>query len=100
MYRLTRKAKVRRRSRPDMPPEDQRPAHWKPSLVRRTITVVDNDGPTQEVHTIELRRCGRIDCYDAYVDGELWAKRIGWSRVLSGLRKALPRVAAEHYTQP
>lgn len=97
MYRLTRKAKaVRKRrhiTRPDAPVEDQRSARWEPPVVRRVITIVDYDSPEPVTHTIELRRCNRIDCYAAYVDGERWHPRIGWSRVLVGLRKALPRLS-------
>ena len=45
--------------------------------------------------TLDLSRAAtRIDSYRATVDGRDWKPRIGWSRVLDGLRKALPRLAS------
>jgi hypothetical protein len=100
MYRRTRKyqeqitrsakAKARREiareegHHPDYPPE-------LPEL-RRVILITDYDTGTPITHKIELYRTTRIDCYNAWVNGRLWKKRIGWSRVLEGLRKALPRL--------
>jgi len=59
--------------------------------LRRVIEITDYDSGTAVTYRIELLRCDRIDCYNMVVNGELWRKRIGWSRVLEGLRKALPR---------
>lgn len=71
--------------------DDLEAPHDLPHL-RRTIVITDYDFGEPIVHKIELIRCDRIDCYDAYVDGKLWRKRIGWSRILNGIRKALPRL--------
>lgn len=97
MYRRTHKAIERRhwRPRPEVPVEEQRPAQWRPPELRRRITIEDFDGPELRVHTIELHRTTRIDSYRAMVDGKPWQARIGWSRVLDGLRKALPRIASQ-----
>lgn len=97
MYRRTRQyAKHRqRRDRPDVPLAAQRPPVWRPPDLRRRITIEDFDGPEPAVHVIELHRTRRIDCYRAVVDGREWRERIGWSRVLDGLRRALPRLASD-----
>ena len=64
---------------------------WVPPELRRVITITDYDCGERTV-TMELRRSDRIDCYDCYVDGNLWKSRIGWSRVQECIRKAFPRV--------
>lgn len=99
MYRRTRKAVARRKWRPrvEVPLEDQRPAAWEPPELRRRITIEDFDGPEPKVHVIELHRTPRIDSYRAVVDGAEWKPRIGWARVLDGLRKALPRLASPRH---
>jgi hypothetical protein len=93
MYRRTRKYQARRaRHRPDAAPEDQRQPAWQPPLLRRRITIEDFDGAAPTTHTIELFRTRRIDSYRAVIDGAEWQARIGWSRVLDGMRRALPRL--------
>lgn len=72
----------------------ERPAPDYPAALpdlRRRIVVEDFDFG-HRVHVIELHRTGRVDQYRAVVDGVVWKRRIGWSGVLAGLRKALPRV--------
>ncbi len=64
---------------------------WEPPKVRRIITITDFDFGKKEV-SMELRKSDRIDCYDCYINGELWKSRIGWSRVQEWVRKAFPRV--------
>ena len=62
--------------------------------LRREIIVIDHDFGTAS-HHFELKRCDeRSDCYNVFVDGKLWKRKIGWSRILEGLRKSLPRAAA------
>ncbi|ABG41260.1 hypothetical protein Patl_2749 [Paraglaciecola sp. T6c] len=39
--------------------------------LRRVIEITDYDTGQPIVHRIELRKCDRIDCYDAFVDGVL-----------------------------
>lgn len=73
------------RPAPDYPPQ-------LPEL-RRRIVITDYDFG-EHVHTLDLYRTSRIDCYRVHVDGQPWKARIGWSRILAGLRKSLPRVAS------
>lgn len=61
-------------------------------LLRREITVIDYDTGTPITHTMHLYRCGRIDQYRAVADGKPWKDRIGWSRVLTAVRKAYLRL--------
>jgi len=68
------------------------PVRVLPEL-RRTIIVIDYDFGRVE-HRIDLYRTDRIDCYRAVADGRPWQQRIGWSRVLAGIRKGFLRVSA------
>lgn len=98
MYRRTRKYQATlHRLRPDIAPEDQRHAMWQPPQLRRRITIEDFDGTEPRVHTIELFRTRRIDSYRAVVDGTEWKTSIGWSRVLDGVRRALPRLLSTRH---
>ena len=63
--------------------------------LRRVIEITDFDSGQPIVHKLELYKTDRIDCYDVYVDGAIWKKRIGWSQILAGIRKAMPRRARE-----
>lgn len=83
-----REAKARKRlscPQPDYPPD-------LPDL-RRRIVIEDFDFG-HKVHVLELHRTNRVDCYRVVADGVEWKKRIGWSRILAGLRKAMPRVGS------
>ena len=62
--------------------------------LRRLVIVIDMDTGKPIARTIALYRTPRVDCYRAEVSGRVWQRRIGWSRVLEGLRKALPRSSA------
>jgi hypothetical protein len=55
------------------------------------IKITDFDSGELIVHKLELYKTGRRDCYDVYVDGAIWKKRIGWSQILAGIGKAMPR---------
>lgn len=82
-----RNAKERKRltgAAPDYPP-------MLPDL-RRTIIVIDYDSGVPVHHQIDLYKTRRIDQYRAVVDGVEWKKRIGFSGVLAGIRKSMPRV--------
>lgn len=59
--------------------------------LRREIIIKDFDFGEVE-HKIELHRTNRVDCYKMIVDGKLYDKRIGWSRVLEVIRKQFLRV--------
>ncbi len=87
-YENTRQAKERKRlagPAPDYPRE-------LPYL-RRVLIVIDYDFG-RKVHCMKLYRTNRVDCYRVEADGKHWKDRIGWSGVLAGLRKSLPRVGA------
>lgn len=64
-----------------------------PDLRRRIITEDFDFG--HKVHVLELFKTDRVDCYRVVADGVEWKKRVGWSRILAGLRKSMPRVGAE-----
>lgn len=99
MYRRTCKYAKRRKwhPRPAVAEADQRSAMWRPPKLRRRITIEDFDGVEQRTHVVELFRTSRIDSYRAVIDGREWNARIGWSRVLDGLRRALPRLASPQH---
>ena len=61
--------------------------------LRRTLIIIDYDFGRVE-HRIDLYRTPRIDCYRAVADGVEWKRRVGWSKVLAGLRVKFPRVRA------
>ncbi len=63
------------RPSPDYPPD-------LPDL-RRRIVIIDYDFG---------ERAHMLDLYRVHVDGKPWKTRIGWSKILEGLRKSLPRV--------
>ena len=62
-------------------------------ILRREILIIDHDFGRRE-HRLALYRTRRVDCYRVEVDGQPWSDSMGWSRILTGLRKALPRVSA------
>lgn len=64
--------------------------------LRRRIIIEDYDFGRVVRHEFELRKTRRIDCYKVIVDGVEWKKSIGWSAVLAGLRKALPRMRSPY----
>jgi hypothetical protein len=99
MYRRTRKAEAQLQKlaamRRDAAREDVAPIEAAPTLpnLRRQIIVRDFDfGET--IHTLDLYRTDRIDCYRVVADGVEWKKRAGWSQILAGLRRAMPRMVA------
>ena len=99
-YRLTKKAaqtrleairRGRERARIEGPAPDYPPA--LPEL-RRQIIIRDFDFG-EKIHTLDLYRTDRRDCYKVIADGVEWKERIGWSKILAGLRKSMPRVGAQ-----
>lgn len=61
-------------------------------LLRREVVVIDYDSGDPITHTLHLYRTSRVDQYRAVADGQPWKDRIGWSRVLAGLRKSFLRL--------
>ena len=59
--------------------------------LRRQIIIRDFDFG-ERIHTLDLYRTNRIDCFRVVADGVEWKRRIGWSKLLAGLRKSMPRV--------
>ena len=62
-------------------------------LLRRRIEIIDYDFGERR-HVIELYRTNRIDSYRVVADGQEWKAMCGWSGVLAGIRRALPRLAS------
>ena len=60
--------------------------------LRRELIVIDYDTGAPVTHTLRLYRCGRIDQYLVEADGHPWRDRIGWSKVLAGVRKSYQRL--------
>ena len=98
-YRLTKKAaqtrleamrRGRERARLDGPAPDYPAA--LPEL-RREIIIIDHDFG-EKIHRLMLYRTDRVDCYRCVADGVEWKERVGWSKILDGLRKSMPRVGA------
>lgn len=80
---------AKRRKRLAEPPPDyfDTPDYYKP--VRE---IVYRDLLTGESHTFLLFiHPHRVDQFTCTVDGKPWLAKAGWSRVLAGLRKAVPR---------
>ena len=59
--------------------------------LRRRIVIEDWDFG-HKVHVLELHRTNRVDCYKVIADGVEWKRRVGWSNILAGLRKSMPRI--------
>jgi len=91
MSRKLRAARDARERRRLVGPEPSYPRRFP--LLRRTLIIIDYDFGRVE-HRIDLYRTQRIDCYRAVADGVEWKRRIGWSKVLAGLRVKFPRVRA------
>lgn len=59
--------------------------------LRKRIEITEFDCTEPKTTVIELYQSDRIDCYRVMVNGKLWKKRVGMSRILEGIRKAMPR---------
>ena len=70
-------------------------SNYPPTLpeLRRRIVITDYDFG-EVVHQIDLYKTNRVDCYKAIADGKTWRERIGWTKVLEGVRKSFVRVGA------
>ena len=100
-YRVTKKAAAQRRKLAAMrqgadAARMAAPAPDYPAVLpdlRRRVIIEDWDFG-HRVHVMELHKTDRIDCYRVTVDGKPWKARAGWSQILAGLRKSMPRVGA------
>ena len=63
--------------------------------LRRRVIIIDYDFG-KRVYRLELFRTNRVDCYRAEANGRLWRDRVGWSKVLEGIRKSFVRVGARN----
>ena len=80
------KARARmERALPDYP-------HALPDL-RRRIIITDFDFG-ECIHTLDLYRTRRIDCFRVVVDGQPWKSRIGWSKILDEVQMRLDQALA------
>ena len=68
---------------------------WEIPKLRRVIEITDFDSGGSIVHRLEIYKTDRIDFCEVYVNGAIWKKRIGWSQILAGIRKAMPRRVKE-----
>jgi hypothetical protein len=101
MYRLTKKAEVQRtklaamRRGADAKRLESAAPDYPAALpeLRRQIIIRDFDFG-EKIHTLDLYRTDRVDCYRVVADGAEWKERVGWSKILAGLRKSMPRVSA------
>lgn len=99
MYRVTKRqterieAMKRGRERARMATAEREPPRELPDL-RRELIVIDHDFGTV-THHFKFYRTRRIDCFRVEVDDKPWMPKIGWSKILAGLRKSLPRVMSE-----
>jgi hypothetical protein len=100
-YRLTKKAEAQQarlaamRRGADARRMDSPAPEYPAALpeLRRQIIIRDFDFG-EKIHTLDLYRTDRVDCYRVVADGVEWKERIGWSKILAGLRKSMPRVGA------
>jgi hypothetical protein len=91
---MSRKLRAARAARERKRLEDSEPSYpLELPALRRTLIIIDYDFGRVE-HRIDLYRTSRVDCYRAVADGVEWKRRIGWSKVLAGLRLKFPRVRA------
>jgi len=72
------------------------PPEYPPVLpeLRREIIIIDYDHGMKVYH-MHCYKTNRIDCYKTVVNGKIWREMIGWSNILSGIRKSLPRLMSE-----
>lgn len=59
--------------------------------VRKRITIKNFDFG-YEKQVMELHKTNRVDCYDVFIEGKIWKKDIGLSKILEWIRKANPRL--------
>lgn len=64
---------------------------WQPPDLRRRIIVEDYDTGDVIRTIIDMHATTRIDSYRVVVNGNPQPGRIGWSRILTTLRGAIPR---------
>lgn len=80
---------AKKRKRLSSPPPDYFDA---PDCSKPVREIVYRDLLTGESHTfLMFISPQRIDQFRCTVDGKPWLPKAGWSRVLAGLRKAVPR---------
>ncbi len=88
--RLARARAIKEEQRPRL--NENSPIQGIIPDLRRVIEVTNYEGGNTSKHIFELYKSDRIDCFNVKVDGVWWKHRIGFSQVLSALRKAIPRM--------
>lgn len=81
----------KKEKRLDSPPPDY--PVMLPEVRKRII--IENFDFGYEKQVMELYKTNRVDCYNVFIEGKLWKKNIGFSRILEFLRKANPRLISE-----
>lgn len=89
-YRKMREAKDRKRLENSEP----RP-FWQPPKLRRIVVVIDFDFG-KRVNIMRLYRSRNINQYRAEANGKPWKDRVGFTKVLDGIRKSFPPVRADY----
>lgn len=80
---------AKRRKRLASPPPEYFDA---PDYAKPVREIVYRDLLTGETHTFLLFiHPRRVDQFVCFIDDKPWLAKAGWSRVLAGLRKAVPR---------
>ncbi len=80
---------AKHRKRLAAPPPDYFDA---PDYSKPVREIVYRDLLTGQTHTFLLFISPeRVDQFRCIIDGKPWLARAGWSRILAGLRKAVPR---------
>ena len=95
MYRKTKRSKetlARMKAGKDAARINKPAPNYPAALpeLRRRIVIEDWDFG-HKAHVLVLNR---RDCYKVIADGVEWKERVGWSKILAGLRKSMPRISA------
>lgn len=70
---------------------------WHPPDLRRRLIVEDYDTGAVVRTIIDMHATTRIDSYRVVVNGNTQPGRVGWSRILSVLRAAIPRKCSSRW---
>lgn len=74
-------------------------SRWDPPDLRRRLIVEDYDTGEVQRTVIDMHATTRIDCYRVAVNGNERPGRMGWSRILSLLRVAIPRKCSPRWVE-
>ncbi|MGQ0621336.1 MAG: hypothetical protein ACT4QA_15665 [Panacagrimonas sp.] len=84
-----RAAKARKRTESEAPYDS---VPWTPPPLRRIVVVIDFDTGRPLIRMMQLWRSHRRDTYRVKTPRGESKRPVGWSRALTAVRKAMPRV--------